>query len=112
MTESRARQDAACPEPWLHECEAKCPPSPCGGGAEHRAFSHLIFTSCRIFGIPSDTDTRYTRSHPSTYMSSYKFSPAETILVDLVHDLRQHLGNIETSVYCLGLVSDSAETRA
>ena len=45
-------------------------------------------------------------------MSSYKISPAETILVDLVHDLRQHLGNIETSVYCLGMVSDSAQTRA
>ncbi len=45
-------------------------------------------------------------------MSSFKPSPAETILVDLVHDLRQHLGNIETSVYCLGLVSDAAQTRA
>ena len=45
-------------------------------------------------------------------MSSYKISAAETILVDLVHDLRQHLGNIETSVYCLGMVSDSAQTRA
>jgi hypothetical protein len=44
-------------------------------------------------------------------MPSSKFSPAETILIDLVHDLRQHLGNIETSVYCLGLLSDSAQTR-
>ena len=43
---------------------------------------------------------------------SSKISPAETILVELVHDLRQHLGNIETSVYCLGLVSDPVESRA
>jgi uncharacterized protein involved in exopolysaccharide biosynthesis len=41
-----------------------------------------------------------------------KTPPVETILVDLVHDLRQHLGNIETSVYCLGLLSDSAQTRS
>ena len=45
-------------------------------------------------------------------MPSFKISPAETILTDLVHDLRQDLGNIETSVYCLGLLSDSAQTRA
>jgi uncharacterized protein involved in exopolysaccharide biosynthesis len=38
--------------------------------------------------------------------------PAETILIDLVHDLRQDLGSIETSVYCLGLLGDSAQTRA
>jgi hypothetical protein len=44
-------------------------------------------------------------------MPSSKASPAENILIDLVHDLRQYLGNIETSVYCLGLVSDSANTR-
>ena len=44
-------------------------------------------------------------------MPSSKISPAETILIDLVHDLRQHLGNIETSVYCLGLLSDSAPPR-
>src|SRR5260370_25427492 len=41
-----------------------------------------------------------------------KFSPAENSVIDLVHDLRQYLGNIETSVYCLGLISDSANTRA
>ena len=41
-----------------------------------------------------------------------KISPAETILIDLVHDLRQHLGNIETSAYCLGMLSDSAQPRA
>jgi hypothetical protein len=41
-----------------------------------------------------------------------KLSPAETILIDLVHDLRQHLGNIETSAYCLGMLSDSAQPRA
>ena len=45
-------------------------------------------------------------------MPSSKTSPAEDILIDLLHDLRQHLGNIETSAYCLGLVCDSAETRA
>jgi hypothetical protein len=45
-------------------------------------------------------------------MPSSKASPAETILIDLVHDLRQHLGNIETSVYCLGLLGDSAPPRA
>ncbi|MCX6630651.1 MAG: hypothetical protein NTW28_23795 [Candidatus Solibacter sp.] len=41
-----------------------------------------------------------------------KISPAETILIDLVHDLRQDLGNIETSVYCLGLLSVSPQTTA
>ena len=45
-------------------------------------------------------------------MTSSKVSPAENILIDLVHDLRQYLGNIETSVYCLGLINDSANTRA
>ena len=45
-------------------------------------------------------------------MSSSKYSPAETILIDLVHDLRQNLGNIETSAYCLGLLSDPAQPRA
>jgi len=45
-------------------------------------------------------------------MSSYKVSPAETILVDLVHDLRQYLGNIETSVYCLELQSESTHVRS
>jgi hypothetical protein len=44
-------------------------------------------------------------------MPSSKFSPAENILIDLVHDLRQYLGNIETSVYCLGLIGDSHNTR-
>lgn len=45
-------------------------------------------------------------------MPSSDISPAETILLDLVHDLRQDLGNIETSVYCLNLLSDPAQTRA
>ena len=45
-------------------------------------------------------------------MPSSKSSPAENILIDLVHDLRQYLGNIETSVYCLGLIGDSAHARA
>ena len=45
-------------------------------------------------------------------MSSSNVSPSETILIDLVHDLRQDLGNIETSVYCLELLRDPAHTRA
>ena len=45
-------------------------------------------------------------------MSFSNLSPAETILIDLVHDLRQHLGNIETSIYCIGLLNDSAPPRA
>ena len=45
-------------------------------------------------------------------MPSSNLSPSETVLVDLVHDLRQYLGNIETSAYCLGLLSDSAPPRA
>jgi hypothetical protein len=45
-------------------------------------------------------------------MHSSKASPAETILIDLVHDLRQDLGNIETSVYCLSLLDVSTQTRA
>lgn len=45
-------------------------------------------------------------------MHSSKISPAETILIDLVHDLRQDLGTIETSVYCLGLLGLSAQSRA
>jgi hypothetical protein len=44
-------------------------------------------------------------------MPSSTFSPAENILIDLIHDLRQYLGNIETSVYCLGLIGDSDNTR-
>lgn len=45
-------------------------------------------------------------------MPSSNVSPAEAFLIDLVHDLRQDLGNIETSVYCLGLLGVSAQTRA
>ena len=45
-------------------------------------------------------------------MPSYTTSAAETILVDLVHDLRQYLGNIETSVYCLELQSNPTHTRS
>jgi hypothetical protein len=44
-------------------------------------------------------------------MSSTKTSTSETILIDLVHDLRQHLGIIETSVYCLGLLNEGPQTR-
>jgi hypothetical protein len=45
-------------------------------------------------------------------MPSSTIPTSETILIDLVHDLRQYLGNIETSAYCLGLLSDSAPPRA
>jgi len=45
-------------------------------------------------------------------MPSYTYSAAETILVDLVHDLRQNLGNIETSAYCLGLLNPVPNSRA
>jgi hypothetical protein len=44
-------------------------------------------------------------------MPSSNTSAAEIILIDLVHDLRQHLGNIETSAYCLGLICDSTQAR-
>ncbi|MEO8594147.1 MAG: hypothetical protein ABI759_12575 [Candidatus Solibacter sp.] len=40
-------------------------------------------------------------------MPSYSPSTAETLLADLIHDLRQDLGNIETSVYCVNLAGDS-----
>ena len=39
-------------------------------------------------------------------MPSSKPSTAETLLATLIHDLRQDLGNIETSVYCLNLATD------
>src|SRR5436305_13283848 len=39
-------------------------------------------------------------------------SPSEAIVMDLVHDLRQPLGNIETSAYCLNLLTDPAQIRA
>lgn len=55
--------------------------------------------------------TRYTLLAAQHTMPMSKTSPAETILIDLVHDLRQHLGNIETSAYCLGLICDSTQTR-
>jgi len=45
-------------------------------------------------------------------MPPSQISPAESILIDLVHDLRQHLGNIETSLYCLGLLGEVAPTRS
>jgi hypothetical protein len=44
-------------------------------------------------------------------MPSSSVPTSETVLIDLVHDLRQYLGNIETSAYCLGLVCDSAPPR-
>lgn len=44
-------------------------------------------------------------------MPSYKTSTVETIFIDLVHDLRQNLGNIETTLYCLGMLSHSGQPR-
>ncbi|MEO8372768.1 MAG: hypothetical protein ABI806_26525 [Candidatus Solibacter sp.] len=38
-------------------------------------------------------------------------SPAEVLLANLIHDLRQDLGTIETSVYCLNLISDAKPSR-
>jgi hypothetical protein len=60
--------------------------------------------------FPIAARTRYTLLAPENDMPS-NISPAEAILIDLVHDLRQHLGNIETSAYCLGLLSDPAQPR-
>ena len=37
--------------------------------------------------------------------------PAEALLANLIHDLRQDLGTIETSVYCLNLISDAKQPR-
>ena len=45
-------------------------------------------------------------------MTLSEISPSETILADLIHDLRQPLGNIETSAYCLNLITDPAFVRA
>jgi len=44
-------------------------------------------------------------------MSELPVTPAEIWLADLIHDLRQDLGNIETSVYCLNLIADSGAPR-
>ena len=38
-------------------------------------------------------------------------SAAEVLLANLIHDLRQDLGTIETSVYCLNLISDAKQSR-
>jgi hypothetical protein len=45
-------------------------------------------------------------------MPSSNVSPEAAILIELVHDLRQYLGNIETSVYCLNLNTDPTQSRA
>jgi signal transduction histidine kinase len=45
-------------------------------------------------------------------MTLTESSPSEAILMDLVHDLRQPLSNIETSAYCLNLLTDPAHARA
>lgn len=39
-------------------------------------------------------------------------SPCEQVLADLIHDLAQPLGNIETSAYCLELALDPHNVRA
>ena len=44
-------------------------------------------------------------------MPSSNVSPEAVILIELVHDLRQCLGNIETSVYCLNLIADPKQPR-
>ncbi|MCU1235510.1 MAG: hypothetical protein JWP63_3477 [Candidatus Solibacter sp.] len=44
-------------------------------------------------------------------MTLSEISPSEAILVDLIHDLRQPLGNIETSAYCLNLITDPGLVR-
>ena len=44
-------------------------------------------------------------------MTLFEISPSEAILTDLIHDLSQPLGNIETSAYCLNLITDPAEVR-
>lgn len=36
---------------------------------------------------------------------------AETALANLIHDLRQPLGNIQTSAWCLSSLTGSAEAR-
>lgn len=38
-------------------------------------------------------------------------SAADSLLANLIHDLRQDLGTIETSVYCLNLISDAKQAR-
>ena len=44
-------------------------------------------------------------------MTLTEHSPSEAILTELVHDLRQPLGTIETSAYCLNLLIDPAQAR-
>ena len=44
-------------------------------------------------------------------MSELPVTNVEVLLADLIHDLRQDLGNIETSVYCLNLIADSGSSR-
>ena len=45
-------------------------------------------------------------------MTLSEISPSELLLTDLIHDLRQPLGNIETSAYCLNMMTDPAQVRA
>lgn len=45
-------------------------------------------------------------------MTLTEISPSEVILSELVHDLRQPLGNIETSAYILNMLTDPGQVRA
>ena len=45
-------------------------------------------------------------------MSLSSSSSAEALLANLIHDLRQDLGNIETSVCCLNMIDEPMESRA
>jgi hypothetical protein len=45
-------------------------------------------------------------------LTDTELSPSEAILAELMHDLRQPLGNIEISAYCLDLITDPAQERA
>ena len=45
-------------------------------------------------------------------MPSSAASDSEELIAHLAHELRQPLGTIETSAYCLGLLSDPAQPRA
>lgn len=45
-------------------------------------------------------------------MQSSTISPSEQLLANLIHDLRQPLGNIETSAYLLNLVTPPEQNAA
>jgi hypothetical protein len=47
-----------------------------------------------------------------TVQEIFVMSSCQCILSDLIHDLAQPLGNIETSAYCLGRIIDPENPRA